>query len=85
MVNCYYSKELPEFNFKLLIKNIFLFSAWIELGCLKPYFQFKDTLSYSCKTTHFKEACKAIEEHIEENNTDQVSSFINFLWYCYFN
>ncbi|XP_015366934.1 PREDICTED: putative oxidoreductase GLYR1 homolog [Diuraphis noxia] len=56
-------------------KCIFFFGsnnyAWIELGCLKPYFQFKDTLSYSCKNTLFKEACKAIEQHIVENNTDQ--------------
>lgn len=57
-------------------KCIFFFGtnnyAWIELGCLKPYFQFKDTLSYSCKTIHFREACKAIEQHIEENgSTDQ--------------
>ena len=56
-------------------KTIFLFSAWIELGCLKPYFQFKDTLTYSCKTVHFKEACKAIEEYIIENNTNEVSYF----------
>ncbi|XP_026805739.1 putative oxidoreductase GLYR1 homolog [Rhopalosiphum maidis] len=45
--------------------------AWIELGCLKPYFQFKDTLSYSCKTVHFKEACKAIEQYITENDTNE--------------
>lgn len=56
-------------------KCIFFFGtnnyAWIELGCLKPYFQFKDTLTYSCKTVHFKEACKAIEEYIIENNTNE--------------
>ncbi|XP_016657812.1 putative oxidoreductase GLYR1 homolog isoform X1 [Acyrthosiphon pisum] len=56
-------------------KCIFFFGtnnyAWIEVGCLKPYFQFKDTLTYSCKTTHFRDAVKAIEEHIEENGTEQ--------------
>lgn len=40
------------------------FSAWIEIGCLKPYFEFKDTLTYSCKTLQFKDACKAIEQYI---------------------
>jgi len=61
-----------------------LCSAWIELGCLKPYFQFKDTLSYSCKNALFKDACKAIEQHIAENGTDQVSIFIKLLYYFYF-
>lgn len=59
--------------------TIFLFSAWIELGCLKPYFQFKETLTYSCKTLHFREAVKAIEQHIAEHGTDQVSIFIKLL------
>jgi hypothetical protein len=54
------------------------------VGCLKPYFQFKDTLSYSCKTMHFKEACKAIEQYITENDTNEVSIFVKLLYYCFF-
>ncbi|KAF0756500.1 putative oxidoreductase GLYR1, partial [Aphis craccivora] len=46
-------------------------TAWIELGCLKPYFQFKDTLTYSHKGQAFKDACKAIEEYILENNSNE--------------
>lgn len=38
--------------------------AWIEIGCLKPYYQFKDTLSFGCKSQNFKEACRAIEQYI---------------------
>lgn len=42
------------------------FSAWIEIGCLKPYYEFKESLSISCKTAPFKEACKAIEQYIQD-------------------
>lgn len=47
--------------------TFFYFSAWIEIGCLKPYYQFKDSLSFSCKTLLFKEACRSIENYIAEN------------------
>jgi len=42
--------------------------AWIEIGCLKPYFEFKESLANSCKTVNFKEACRAIEQYIQERN-----------------
>lgn len=42
------------------------------MGCLKPYFLFKDTLSYSCKTVHFKEAVKAIELYIIETRVSII-------------
>jgi len=64
---------------------MFFYSAWIEVGCLKPYFQFKETLTYSCKSSHFKEAVKAIEQFIEEDGTKRVSIFIKLLFYYYFN
>ncbi|XP_050540446.1 cytokine-like nuclear factor N-PAC [Daktulosphaira vitifoliae] len=51
-------------------KCIFFFGsknfAWIEIGCLKPYYEFKESLSISCKTATFKEACKAIEQYIQD-------------------
>ncbi|XP_025412661.1 putative oxidoreductase GLYR1 homolog [Sipha flava] len=59
--------------FKKNCKCIFFFGtenyAWIEIGCLKPYYQFKNSLAFSCKTLLFKEACKAIENYIAENKT----------------
>lgn len=60
--------------------NIF-FSAWIEIGCLKPYFEFKDTLSFSCKTPNFKDACKAIEQYIQDKKD---VSHINSVFFLYF-
>ncbi|XP_052892478.1 cytokine-like nuclear factor N-PAC isoform X1 [Anopheles moucheti] len=48
------------------VKCIFFFGsnnyAWIEETQIKPYLEFKDTLINSCKTAHFKEALKQIEE-----------------------
>ncbi|XP_059481030.1 cytokine-like nuclear factor N-PAC [Neocloeon triangulifer] len=39
--------------------------AWIEESNLKPYFQFKDTLSKTSKAAPFREAVEAIEEYVE--------------------
>jgi hypothetical protein len=64
----------------LLTYIFFSFSAWIEIGCLKPYYQFKNSLAFSCKTLLFKEACKAIENYIAENKTAVCNSFFFFLF-----
>ncbi|VVC34058.1 Hypothetical protein CINCED_3A000478 [Cinara cedri] len=48
--------------------------AWIETGCLKPYFPFKDALTYGCKTPTFKEACRAIEEFVESRDPSYVEA-----------
>lgn len=57
-----------------------IFSAWIEVGCLKPYFEFKETLTYSCKTPNFKDACKAIEQYIQDTKD---ASYIIRVYFCY--
>lgn len=66
----------------LLHSNKKFFSAWIETGCLKPYFEFKESLTYSCKTPTFKDACKAIEQYILDNKD---VSYIISLFLLYFN
>ncbi|XP_050441153.1 cytokine-like nuclear factor N-PAC [Adelges cooleyi] len=66
-------------------KCIFFFGsknfAWIEIGCLKPYYEFKESLTISCKTPTFKEACKAIEQYIQDTKDGKnngIPESVNF-------
>jgi hypothetical protein len=52
------SSELSYFS-------VSFYSAWIEEANLKPYFQFKDTLSKTSKAAPFREAVEAIESYVE--------------------
>jgi hypothetical protein len=51
--------------------------AWIEEFCIKPYEPFKDTLSKTCKTVLFKQACNSIEDYIarKERGEDVEKEF----------
>jgi len=64
-------KKLPKKN----ARCIFFFGsdnyAWIDVICLKPYYEFKNSLGFGCRSQAFREACKAIEQYIEDNRIEQ--------------
>jgi hypothetical protein len=60
-------------------------SAWIEEANLKPYFQFKDTLSKTSKATPFREAVQSIESYVENQRKGGGNvSWIMLHSMCYF-